>query len=170
MRPKAIFKYLVVFAFIYLSLNRIVGGYLSLAGLVDSNFNSPFFSPFGKLGTLGMSPLPRAYTGLGFSDKIEIYVRSAGKDYFIDLNFKAIDEQANGHLYKYDVYLHSIFWPIKAPDIEPNSDKILTYLICKDQDFLKVNQIDEQPMIATLVRKNVVYGNIVWTRNIKCEN
>ncbi|KYG61668.1 hypothetical protein AZI86_18410 [Bdellovibrio bacteriovorus] len=163
-------KYSLITVFLFLSLNRIAGGYLHLAGLSPEGFNSPLFSPFGVIGALGLSPLPRAYTGLGFSDGIDIYIKSAHNDYLIDLDFKAIDQQARGHLYKYDVYLHSLFWPIKAPDIEAHAGQILKYLVCQDQDFLTVNGIADKPMMALIARKNVITKNTVWTKEVLCVN
>lgn len=163
-------KYTLIFFFLFLSLNRIAGGYLHLAGITSRDFNSPLFSPFGNLGALGLSPLPRAYTGLGFSDAIEIYIKSSNEDYLINLDFSAIDQQARGHLYKYDVYLHSLFWPIKAPDIEAHATKILKHLVCQDRDFLNINAINEKPVMALIARKNVVSKNTIWTKEIPCEN
>ena len=105
---KVFIKYTLLLVFLFLSMNRIVAGYLYLFGVIKSNFNMPLYSPFGDMGLLGTSPLPRAYTGLGFSDSIQVYVKSQNNEYLINLDFQTFDTLARGHLYKYDVYLHSI--------------------------------------------------------------
>ncbi len=151
-------------------MNRIVAGYLYLFGVIKSNFNMPLYSPFGDMGLLGTSPLPRAYTGLGFSDSIQVYVKSQNNEYLINLDFQTFDTLARGHLYKYDVYLHSIFWPLKSPEIEFQAKKIVTYMICKDQEFLDINRIEEKPLMAVIARINVVSSEVVWTKDISCSN
>lgn len=154
--------------FIVISIYRICIGAISYG--LGKDIQSPL-EKFGVgISTLNISPFPRAYTGLGFSDVILFQVTFF--DYtkkILKFDHSAVSVLASSQLYQYDVYLHSVFWPAKAPGIMTHAKKSLHYGFCEGKTLARVFLIKKEIRAIKILRYSRITKEKISEMDVLCQ-